>query len=208
MARTIDYYFTTISPYSYLGHRAIIDLAAKHGATLAVKPINLGGLWAESGGLPLPKRSPMRQRYRLIELQRAADWRGLPLTLIPAHFPVDATLPDHTVIAIIEAGGDPADYLDAVFRAIWVEDMNITEEEVLAELLAGAGHDASAILEAAKSEAVAAIRAKNTEDSVAADAMGAPAYVIDGEPFWGQDRIEMIDRMLTSGRAPFTVPEA
>jgi 2-hydroxychromene-2-carboxylate isomerase len=149
----------------------------------------------------------MRQRYRLIELQRCADYRGLPITPKPAHFPVDPTLADHTVIAIGEAGGDAGDYLTSVFKAIWVSDRNISEQEVLADLLTAAGHDAKATLERAMSDEIAAIRARNTEEAVAADAMGAPAYVVDGEPFWGQDRIEMIDRMLASGRAPFTVSE-
>jgi 2-hydroxychromene-2-carboxylate isomerase len=206
MARAIDYYFTSISPFSYLGHRAIGEVAVKHGAVLNIKPINLFGLWEDSGAVPPAKRAPMRQRYRLIELQRAADWRGLPITPKPAHFPVDPTLADHTVIAVGVAGGDAGSYLAGVFKAIWVDDKNISEESVLADLLTAAGQDAAAILNAAGSDAIAAIRAKNTEDAVAADAVGAPAYVVDGEPFWGQDRVEYVDRMLTSGRAPFTVP--
>lgn len=207
MAKAIDYYFTSISPFSYLGHKAITEVAAKHGAALNIKPINLFGLWEGSGAVPLAKRAPMRQRYRLIELQRAADWRGLPITPKPAHFPVDPTLADHTVIAIGEAGGDAGDYLAEVFKAIWVDDRNISEESVLAELLAATGHDAAAILDAAGTTAVAAVRAQNTADAVAADAVGAPAYVVEGEPFWGQDRVEYVDRMLASGRPPFTVPE-
>jgi len=159
MARAIDYYFTCISPFSYLGHKAIGEVAAKHDATLTFKPVNLGGLWAESGAVPLPQRAPMRQRYRLIELQRAADFRDLPITPKPAHFPVDPTLADHTVIAIGEAGGDAGDYVASVFKAIWVSDKNISQEEVIAELLAAAGHDATAILDRAMTDDIAAIRA-------------------------------------------------
>lgn len=207
MAKAIDYYFTTISPFSYLGHKAITDVAAKHGAALNIKPVNLAGLWGESGAVPLPQRPLMRQRYRLIELQRCAEYRGLPITPKPAHFPVDPTLADHTVIAIGEAGGDAGDYLASVFKAIWVSDRNISEEEVLADLLTQAGHDTAAILEAARSDAIAAIRARNTEEAIASDAVGVPAYVVDGEPFWGQDRAEYVDRMLATARAPFTVPE-
>jgi 2-hydroxychromene-2-carboxylate isomerase len=207
VAQQIDYYFTCISPFSYLGHQAITDVAAKHGAALNIKPINLAGLWESSGAVPLPQRSAMRQRYRLIELQRCAEYRGLPITPKPAHFPVNPTLADQSVIAIIESGGNPQSYLASVFRAIWVNDRNISDETVLADLLGAAGHDTTAVLEKAQSDEIAAIRARNTEESVAADAMGAPAYVVNGEPFWGQDRIEMIDRMLTTGRAPFAVPE-
>ena len=101
----IDYYFTSISPFTYLGHKAITDVAERHGATIAFKPVNLGGVWAESGAVPMPQRTPMRQRYRLIELQRAAELRGLPITPKPAHFPVDPSLADHTVIAVFEIRG-------------------------------------------------------------------------------------------------------
>lgn len=206
MSRTIDYYFTSISPFTYLGHKAIGEVAARHGATLVFKPINLGGVWAESGAVPLPKRSPMRQRYRLIELQRSAELRRLPINPRPAHFPADPTLADHTAIAIVEAGGDPADYLALVFAALWAQDKDIADAAVLAEALTATGHDADAVLAAAGTDATAAIRARNTDEAVAADAVGAPAYVLDGEPFWGQDRIEYLERMLATGRAAFTVP--
>ncbi|MFZ2100626.1 MAG: 2-hydroxychromene-2-carboxylate isomerase [Oricola sp.] len=206
MAQHIDYYFTSISPFSYLGHKAIADVAERHGATIAFKPVNLGGVWAESGAVPMPQRTPMRQRYRLIELQRAAEFRGLPITPKPAHFPVDPTLADHTVIAVVESGAHPGEYMTRVFEAIWVNDKNISDEGVLADVLAATGHDASSILERAASDAVAAIRATNTQDAVAADAMGAPAYVLNGEPFWGQDRIEYLERALATGRAPFAAP--
>lgn len=204
MATAIDYYFTSISPFSYIGHQTIVAVAKRHGATLNIKPVNLAGVWGESGAVPLPKRPPMRQRYRMIELQRCAEYRGLPITPRPAHFPVDPTLADHTVIALVESGADAAPYLGMVFRAIWVGDRDISDEVTLSGLLSDAGHDAAAILDAAKSEAVAAIRARNTEDAIAADAIGAPTFVVKGEPFWGQDRIEMLDRMLEIGREPFT----
>jgi 2-hydroxychromene-2-carboxylate isomerase len=203
MARTIDYYFTSISPFTYLGHKAITEVAERHGATLAIKPMNLAGVWAESGAVPVPQRSPMRRRYRLIELQRAAEFRGLPINPIPAHFPVDPTLADHSIIAVVESDGRAGDFMAEVFKAIWVDDSNISEDGVLADALTATGHDAAAILERAMSDEIAAIRAGNTEEAVAADAMGAPAYVLDGEPFWGQDRVEYLDRALATGRKPF-----
>lgn len=205
MAKAIDYYFTCISPFSYLGHQAIVDVAEKHGASLNFRPVALGGLWAESGAVPLGQRPVVRQQYRLVELQRVAAFRNLPITPKPAHFPVDPTLADHTVIAILEAGGDPGAYVGAVFAAIWAEDKNIGEESVLTDLLTTGGFDAAAILDAAKSEAVAAIRAQNTADAVSVGAVGVPAYVVDGEAFWGQDRVDLVDHMLATGRAAIPV---
>ena len=205
MAKEIDYYFYSASPFTYLGHQAIMDVAARHDAKLNYKPVNLFGLWEVSGAVPPAKRPPVRQRYRLVEIERIASFRGLPVIPKPAFFPVDATLADLTAAAIADAGGDPGAYLGAVFNACWAQDRNIADEALLADLLASAGHDASTVLERAKSEDVAGIRAKNTEDAIAADAVGVPAYVLGGEVFWGQDRVEHVDHALATARAPIVL---
>lgn len=205
MPRSIDYYFYSASPFTYLGHAAIRDVAKAHGAKLNYKPVNLFGLWEVSGAVPPPKRPPVRQRYRLVEIERVASFRGLPVNVKPAHWPVDATLADLTIAAIAEAGDDPGAYMGAVFSACWAEDRNIADEALLSELLAAAGHNATAVLDRARSDEVAAVRARNTEEAIAADAIGVPAYVLDGEVFWGQDRIEHLDHMLKTGRTPIAV---
>ena len=104
----IDYYFISSSPFAYLGHKAFHELAAKHGAEIRYKPINIGGVWEKSGSVPLGQRTPLRQRYRRIELQRIADMRGLPLELEPKFFPVDPGLADRCVIALVGRRADPA----------------------------------------------------------------------------------------------------
>lgn len=201
----IDYYFFSISPFTYLGHQAIVDVAAKHGATLNIKPSNLMAIWEVSGAVPPPQRPPVRQRHRLLEIMRCADIRGLPINKTPAHFPVDASLADNSIIALVEMGEDPVGYMGDVFAAVWVNDQNISDETVLSGLLKKHGFDADAVLAKAKTEEIAAIRASNAQDAVDADAVGVPAYVVNGEVFWGQDRVEHIDHMLTSGREPFSV---
>ncbi|WP_018688738.1 2-hydroxychromene-2-carboxylate isomerase [Ahrensia kielensis] len=200
---TIDYYFYSASPFTYLGHQAIVDVAEKQGATLNVKPVILMALWAVSGAVPPAQRPAVRQRYRLIELQRVADFRGLPINKQPAHFPVDATVADCSIAAIISAGANPLTYMRDLFAATWANEQDISDEATLAELLKKNGFDSDEILTAAKSETVAAIREQNTKDAIDADAIGVPAYVVKGEVFWGQDRIEMLDHMLASGRSPF-----
>lgn len=203
MSTVIDYYFTSMSPFTYLGHGAVRAVARKHGATLAVKPVNLFGIWDISGAVPPLRRPPVRQRLRMVELQRIADFRGLPLNPKPQHWPVDPTLADRSVAALVAAGADPLDYMQAVFAALWAQGENIAEPDTLARLLKEAGHDAPTILKAAESEATGAIREKNTADAVAADAVGVPCYVLNGEAFFGQDRVEYLDHALATGRKPF-----
>jgi 2-hydroxychromene-2-carboxylate isomerase len=202
---TIDYFFTLVSPFVHLGHRAFLDIAREHGAEVRFRPIALMGVWEHSGAVPLPQRPQSRQDYRLIELQRWREKRRVPLNLHPKHFPTNPTLADRSVIALVEAGADPADYAEAVLRACWADDKDVAEAEVLTELLEAAGHDAGAILAAADSDAVAAIHKANTDAAVAAGIVGAPGYVLNGEPFWGQDRIELLADALASERAAYEV---
>ncbi len=199
----IDYYFTSASPFVYLGHKALMDVAAAHGAKVNCKPVNLAGVWEHSGAVPLAKRAPSRQRYRLIELQRVADMRGLPINIHPKFFPVDPMLADHTTIALVERGADPTGFMARVFSGVWANDQNIADAGTIASFLKAEGHDADAVLAEAESDQVRAARARNTEDAVKADALGVPAYVLNGEPFWGQDRIAFLEHALTTGRAPF-----
>ena len=203
MPATIDYYLSSVSPWTYLGHAAICDLAARHHANLVVKPVNLGEMFKVSGQVGLADRAPVRQRYRLIELQRYADWRSMKLTLHPKYFPTNPALADHTICAIIADGGDPLDYMASVFAAIWADERDIADEATLSALLSAAGFDGAAVLERAKTPEIAATRARNTADAIAADATGVPCLVLNGEPFWGQDRLDMLEHALVTGRAPF-----
>ncbi|RPE80942.1 2-hydroxychromene-2-carboxylate isomerase [Vulcaniibacterium tengchongense] len=201
--KTVDYYFSLISPYSYLGHAAVLDVARETGARLVYRPVRIFELFDANGGLPLAKRAPARQRYRLVELQRWREWRGLPLNLAPKFYPVDIALADRCAIALAEAGADPAGYMDAAFRALWAEDRDLADPAELARLLAAQGADAEAVLAAARTDAIEAIYRGNTERAIAADLPGLPGYVLEGEPFWGQDRIDMLHAALRSGRAPY-----
>lgn len=197
----IDYYYTSISPFAYLGHRAIEAVARKHGCGMAYKPFDLMTVWKESGSVPLDQRSPIRRRYRLVELKRWADYRGLPINLHPAHFPADPRLADQAAIALIDARKDPSDFIYRVFRGVWVLEENISDPAVLARCLSECGFDAATFVEAAQNDDFADRRLRNSEDAIAASAIGAPTYVLNGEPFWGQDRIELLEAALASGRA-------
>jgi 2-hydroxychromene-2-carboxylate isomerase len=202
----IDYFFTLVSPYAYLGHRVLLDLAERHRATLRYKPVMLGKVFENSGGLPLAQRPKARQDYRFLELQRWRARRGLPLNLKPKHFPTNPALADRSVIALVEGGRDPAAFAEAVFRACWVEEQDIADRGVLAEKLRGVGHDPEPVLEAAESPAVQQRYEENTAEAVRLNAIGSPTYALAGEVFWGQDRLDHLAEALESGRAPYSVP--
>ena len=198
MPATIDYYFAPNSPYVYLGHERFVRIAREAGATIRVKPVDLGGkVFPVSGGLPLAKRAPQRQAYRLVELRRFSEWLGLPLNVQPKYFPVSSDDAAKLIIAVdLKDGTDAALGLTGtVARAVWVEDRNIADEAVLASLLDACGLPASRI-EDAHSQAAHERYEIDTLQAIEAGVFGAPSYVIDGEIFWGQDRLDFVQRRL------------
>mgnify|MGYP000975928675 CR=1 FL=1 len=201
MTATVDYYFAPNSPWTYLGHLRFWDIARKHGARIDVLPVDLGGkVFPISGGLPLGKRAPQRQAYRLVELKRFSEHLHAPLNLQPKYFPVAADDAARLIIAVeLHEGTDAAMHItDAVLRAVWVEERNIADEAVLASLLKERELPARR-LEDAHSQAVSVRYEANTARAIEAGVFGAPSYVVDGEIFWGQDRLDFLDRRLARG---------
>lgn len=203
MSVTIDYYFMCSSPFAYLGHNLFQEIAARHGAQICYRPIDIMGVWAGSGSVPVGKRTPTRQRYRKIELQRCAEFRGMQINVDPMYFPVDPRLADRTVIALDLMGINPAGFAWRTHEGVWKNEQNIADPSTIEAYLEAEGHDAAAVLALAEGDDAAQILERNTYEATEADAIGAPVYVLNGEPFWGQDRLEYLDRALQSGRAPF-----
>lgn len=204
MSLDIDYYFAPQSPWVYLGHQRFSDLARAAGARVHVLPIDLGGkVFPASGGLPLPKRAPQRQAYRLVELKRFSEWLGLPLNLNPKFFPVPADNAARLILAVDKQhGSDPAMRLTgAVLAAVWAEERNINDPATLADLLRASGLPVRA-LDDAQSPDVEQLYENATQQAIAAGVFGAPSYVIDGELFWGQDRLDFVERRLTRTARP------
>lgn len=203
MPAVIDYFYTHISPWAYLGHQAFRDIAARHGAIIRPRPVDLSGVFEASGGLPLGKRHPARQAYRFIEMQRWKDKRAIPLTFKPAFFPTPPGLSDCCTVALAESDGPALDFTAAAFKAVWAEDRNVADEAVLTEILTGLGQDADCVLQAAKSAEIAGKYKQNQTDAIDLGVVGSPCYVLNGEPFWGQDRLDLLDDALASGRGPY-----
>ena len=191
----IDYYFVTISPWAYLAGNRLEEIAARHGATVTYKPVDLGKGFAATGGLPLNQRPEARRAYRLQELARAEAKTGLPLTIHPAHFPTNPAPSAYAIIAAQAAGGETGKLVQSFLAACWAEDKDIAEDAVIRDCLAAAGFDPaladSGLLAGAETYAA------NTEEAIARGVFGSPFYVVDtGQMFWGQDRLDDLDAHL------------
>ncbi len=192
----IDYYFSTISPYTYLAGTRMEAVAAKHGATIAYKPLDIMALFARTGGTPPKDRHASRQEYRAQELVRQATKLGMAFNLKPAHWPTNAAPSAYAFIAASKVGGDLAELAHGFTRACWAEEKDIAQDDVIRSCLTAAGFDPA--LADSGMLAGAEQYMRNLEDAVNAGAFGAPFYVTDGGArFWGQDRVEDLDLHLS-----------
>ncbi|NSX02422.1 2-hydroxychromene-2-carboxylate isomerase [Cupriavidus gilardii] len=200
MSKQIDYYFSPQSPYVYLGHARFTEIAARHGAQVNLKPCDLGKVFATSGGLPLAQRPPQRQAYRLVELARWRDYLGVPLNPEPRYFPVSGDPASRLIIAARLAHGTARAMalLGAIGQALWAEERNIADAATLAELADRLDLDGAALLKASEGQGVQEEYAGHTQDAISAGVFGAPWYVYDGQPYWGQDRLDFLDRALAA----------
>jgi 2-hydroxychromene-2-carboxylate isomerase len=198
MPATIDYYFAPNSPYVYLGHERFIRIARAAGAAINVKPVDLGGkVFPVSGGLPLSKRAPQRQAYRLVELARFSRHLGVPLNLHPKFFPVAGDDAARLIIAVDMHDGTAAamKIAGAIMRGVWAQERNIADPETLGAMLAESGLDAARLAQSREPEVQSRYDA-NTARATDLGVFGAPTYVVDGELFWGQDRLDFVQRAL------------
>jgi 2-hydroxychromene-2-carboxylate isomerase len=193
---TIDYYLSLNSPWTYLGGPRLEAIARRHDAQVRVKPVNFGTIFPQTGGLPLPKRAPARQAYRLMELERWRRFLDMPLTLHPRHFPTPAAKAAGLVVAAGLEGGDPLALAQAVLRALWAEERDIEADDTLEELARATGHDAGALMTRARAPDIGAAQDAFTEEALARGVFGAPTYALGEELFWGQDRLDFLDRAL------------
>ena len=201
MALHVDYYASLNSPWTHLGAARIEAMCAQHGASLRIWPVDFGTIFANSGGLPLPKRSPQRQAYRMQELPRWRDFLGIPINLQPKHFPTSEALSSACCIALRETMGDaPAIRLaHRVLKAIWEEELNPADEVVLAKLIGECGLDAAQVMALGAEPRWTDRKAADTQAALARGVFGAPSYVIGEEIFWGQDRLDFVQRRLARG---------
>ena len=204
MPRQVDYYFSLQSPWAYIGHQAFRRLVSAYDLKVNHRPVVLVDLFSETGGLPLMKRHPVRQRYRMVELQRWRDKRGLKFHLQPANWPFNARLADGVVIAALEAGHDPDRYLRRAFAAVWEDQLNLADPATLEKLADESGLPGKQLVARSSADEISATYEQNRQDALAADVFGSPVYVLESEVFWGQDRLELLEDALKSGRAAYS----
>ncbi len=196
--KSCQYYFAPQSPWAYLGHERFVALCRRHGVQIDLRPLDLGKVFPVSGGLPLAKRAPQRQAYRLAELARWSEYLDIPMNVQPTFFPVSPDLAAKAIIAArLGHGGDIAlNLAHAIMRGLWAEEKNIGDEATLAAIANGCGLDGQQLLKASQTASVQAEYDRNTEEGTAASVFGSPWYIYEGESFWGQDRLDFLERAI------------
>ena len=200
--KIIDYYDSMSSPWTYLGHLRFVELARRYGLTVRHKPMDLLKVWSVSGGLPLKQRARQRQAYRHQELRRWRELLNMPCNLEPAHHPVADRRACYMVIAATQRGLDWIKLSHAILRAVWAEDRDIADHATLVAIANEQGLDGKGLLAATEDAAVQSEYQSNTEEAMKIGVFGAPTYVFDGELFWGQDRLQMLEWRLTQKLGP------
>ena len=198
MPVTVDYYMTPVSPFTYMGHERFRQICRQHGAQVNLRVMDLGKVFPASGGLALKDRPPQRRAYRMMELKRWREFLAIPLNLEPKFFPVPAEAAATLILAVLARHGvDSAlDIAGDCLRAIWAEDRDISAPTTLQEIVAARGLDADALLAHATSAEVAARYVMHSQEAIARGVFGSPTYVLRDELFWGQDRLDFLDRAL------------
>jgi 2-hydroxychromene-2-carboxylate isomerase len=193
MTKTVEFFFDFISPATYLAYTQLAKIADRTGAGLIYRPFLLGGVFKSTGNAA-PMTIPAKGTWLLKDLERCARDFGVPLNFNP-HFPFNTVQLMRGAIWAQDQGVGPA-YIDAVFRATWVEAKNVVDETVLAELLGGIAIDPAAFTAAVGDPVIKDRLKANTDEAVKRGAFGAPTMFIGDELFWGQDRLHQVEAML------------
>jgi 2-hydroxychromene-2-carboxylate isomerase len=199
MPKIVDYFFTPVSPWTYLGGARLDAMVRKHGAELRYKPCDYGKVFPVSGGLPVGQRPKQRQAYRLMELERWRDHLGIKLNIHPKHFPVPSDFAARTIVAAKRSGADPGKLANALLRAVWAEERDVSDRATVAAICDACGLDGKALTDAADGAAARAEFDANTAEAIERQVFGAPTYIYRDKLYWGQDRLDFLERTLAAG---------
>jgi 2-hydroxychromene-2-carboxylate isomerase len=200
--RKIDFYFSFVSLYTYIGYEAFQDLVNRYNLEVSYKPIDLHAVFSAGGGLPVSKRPPQRQAYRFVEMQRWRLDRNIPLVLKPKHHPSDPVIGHRMLLAAIKEGSDVRQFIGNALKILWVDDLDIKDPKVMVRVANQSGLNGEELLEKSKDPAIQMDIDNLTQEAVSRQVFGTPFFFYRDEPFWGQDRLDMLEDMIRSGREP------
>lgn len=200
--RTIDFYFSFVSLYTYIGYEAFQDLVNRYNLEVNYKPIDLHAVFSAGGGLPVSKRPPQRQAYRFVEMQRWRLARNIPLVLKPKHHPSDPVIGHRMLLAALKEGSDVRQFVGNALKILWVNDLDIQDPKVMVQVANQSGLNGDALLEKSHDAVIQADIDNLTQEAVQRQVFGTPFFFYRDEPFWGQDRLEMLEEMIRSNREP------
>lgn len=200
----IDYFYSAHSAYAYLGARALHDICARHGAVLVHKPFALSPVVEQQGSLPFRARTQAHVDYFFgREIERWAEWRNVEiLRFRPTFHDTDYGLAARMILALGTQGPQVDALSFAILQAHWRDDADLSDRPTLAGIAAQLGHDAEKLLEQADSGACGQAYDANTHEATGLCVFGSPTYIVEGDPFYGQDRLEMVERALTQPFKP------
>ena len=202
----VEYYFSFISLWSYIGSLVFHDIARRHGVRVDFKPIDLMAVFAAGGGKPVRQRPPQRQAYRLVEMERWKRIRGIPLVTWPKFYPANPSLGHRMVLAAIRDGNDVTAFAHAGLKAVWADELNVEDFDTLVNLANASGLDGKKLLAQASEPELAVREESLTREAIERQLFGAPFYFYRGEPFWGQDRLDQLESAIVSGSTPILPP--
>ncbi len=198
----VEYYFSFISLWSYVGSLVFQDIAKRYGVRVEFKPIDLMAVFAAGGGKPVRQRPPQRQAYRLVEMERWKRIRGIPLVTWPKFYPANPSLGHRMVLVALGDGKDVTAFVHAGLKAVWADEVNVEDADTLVGLAESSGLDGQRLLTQAAAPELFAREEKLTREAIDRQLFGAPFYFHRGEPFWGQDRLDQLESAIVSGSSP------
>ena len=200
--RKLDFYFSFVSLYAYIGYEAFEALVKKHKLEVVYKPIDLHTIFKIGGGLPVSKRPPQRQAYRFVEMQRWQIDRNIPLVLKPKHHPSDPVIGHRMLIAAMQQKLDVRKFIHNALKILWVDDLDIKEAQIMIDTANRSGLPGEQLFKESMKPEIQLEIDRLTQEAVDRQVFGAPFFFYRDEPFWGQDRLAMLDEMIESGRDP------
>ncbi len=185
------------SPWTFLGHKKVHEISKKNNCELDIMPVNYGEIFPVSGGLPVHKRPLQRQKYRLQELKRWSEFLKIKLNPEPKHFPSRSLLPSKVIISVkILNFENVNDIAYAIMEGLWIKELNIDDPKNLKKILTRFIKTADEVIDFSESKQVEKEMNKYTKEAIDLAVFGAPTYILDDQIYWGQDRLDFLERYI------------